>query len=204
LEETKVGKEIDLPLKKSKGILGRLKTLEIKGDTSNQSLPDEIKPIEPIALIIKDNFDVEIRENVPEGIIKIERKLAEDKTETVRILNPKSKILSFNWGNTTLRGWIIDEKEAVALPTDVKHDSWELKRIFDALVMNYKSMDDNSKNKWWFYIIVGIVVIFLGSALFGVPIGEIIFGKAAQPVTQVIVNTADKNIMPIVAMMKPF
>lgn len=199
----KMGEEIDFPLVRKKKFFGMIKSFDLmRNKTGNPIKENMEKPKEPIALIIKDNFEVEIREAVPEGVIKVERRLAQDKTETVRILNPKSKLLSFNFGKETVRGWIIDEKEAVALPTQVKHDSWELKRIFDALVMNYKSMDDNSKNKWWFYVIVGIVIILFGSMLFGVSIPELLGIETAKETVVVVRETAETTTTPIIGMIR--
>jgi len=204
ITKKKIGDEIDFPAEKTTSLFGILKGFDLSKNKTGQPHPNpKGKPIEPIALIIKDNFEVEIRENVPEGVIKINRRLAQDKEETVRIINPKSKLLSFNFGNETIRGWIIDEKEAVALPHDVKHDSWELKRIFDALVMNYKSMDDNSKNKWWFYVIAGIVVIIIASMMFGVDLASVVGMGGTQNITY-IVQDANQVVKPVIGLVRAF
>jgi hypothetical protein len=158
---------------------------------------------EPIAFIIKDNFDVEIRENVPEGYIIVTRKIGRSE-EDVRIANPKSKLLSFPFSNKTLRGWIIDEKEAVCLPTDIHHDSLELKRIIEALILNYKNLDEGVKAKWWYWAVIAIVGIFFLSVIFNVPISEAIFGKTAQATAPVVQQVVDQNAKIVLNMMKPW
>ena len=161
----------------------------------NNEIPNpETELKEPIAFIIKDNFDVEIRENVPEGYIIVTRKIGRSE-EDVRIANPKSKLLSFPFSNKTIRGWIIDEKEAVCLPTNIHHDSMELKRIIEALILNYKNLDEGVKAKWWYWAVIAVVGIFFLSVIFNVPIANMIFPKeSVTPVAQHIVD-ANKNII---------
>lgn len=160
--------------------------IELERTTEEQQIPED-NLREPIALIIKDNFDVEILENVPEGKITIKRMVG-NREEEVEIANPKSKLLSFPFANGQKRGWIIDEKEAVALPTKTKQDSLELKRLFNALVLNYKSIEEGASKNWWFWIIIAILGALAISAFMGISIQEMIFGKPAQTIVQVITD----------------
>ena len=160
--------------------------IELERTTEEQKVPED-NLREPIALIIKDNFDVEILENVPEGKITIKR-IVGNREEEVEIANPKSKLLSFPFANGQKRGWIIDEKEAVALPTKTKQDSLELKRLFNALVLNYKSIEEGASKNWWFWIIIAILGALAISAFMGISIQEMIFGKPAQTIVQVITD----------------
>ena len=122
-----------------------------------------------------------------EGKITIKRMVG-NREEEVEIANPKSKLLSFPFANGQKRGWIIDEKEAVALPTKTKQDSLELKRLFNALVLNYKSVEEGASKNWWFWIIVAVIGALAISAFMGVSIQEMIFGKPAQTIVQVITD----------------
>lgn len=209
MEEKKVGKEISFPLMKEKALFGITKKWKgIRHKTEDTPITKHERPKEPILLIIKNNFEIEIREGVPEGTVKITRKLGDGKEEEVRIIIPKSKMLSFPFPDgVPLRGWIADENEGVALPSKVTHDSWEFKRIFDALILNYKSLDETAtKYKWLYYIVAGVILLFVVSAFFGMPINEIIFGKpqiTTEVIKEVVVDTNKTVIAPIIGSIIP-
>lgn len=143
---------------------------------------------EPIALIINDNYDVTINDNVKPGSITVTRN-----GEDVDIMIPKSKILSFDWGGETIRGWIIDVKEAVALPTGITHDSLEIKRAIDAMQTNYKNYKTSQTKANWegatkmiLYIGGAIAIIFIAMAIaqtLGLDVMQILQPPAKEIVT---------------------
>lgn len=128
---------------------------------------------EPIALVINDNFEVKIHQNVKPGTLTVKTK-----GKDIAVLIPSSKILSFEWGNESIRGWIVDVKNAVALPSDTKIDSEEVDSVIDAMQTNYKNYKTRQNTatietagKW---IVIGIAVIIgliIVAGIFGVDIG---------------------------------
>lgn len=154
----------NFPFKKEKTKIPLIK----KKIINNNQPKEETKLKEPILLLIRGNYDVEILENINEGQIEITKKNG----KKVNILIPKSKILSFKWGDDKLKGWIVDEHEAVALPTNTMHDSEELARIFKGLSINYKDYETSNKQQGWatmiLYLFIGIAIILVVSSLFGI------------------------------------
>lgn len=150
---------------------------------------------EPIALIIKSNYEVKILENVKEGFIELDKKIGKN-IETVRIFNPKSKLLSFPIGNTVYRGWILDENEAVALPTKTTHDSLVLKRMIEALVLNYEEFKTKQMRVWlkyalWFIIVIAVLIGFM--AVMGISFADVLGTNAPQQAGQTINYIIDSN-----------
>lgn len=142
------------------------------GKTTNTKEDGKGKLQEPIALIIKDNYDIDIYQNVKPGRITVQR----DERD-VDIIVPKSKILSFPWGGETIRGWIVDVREGVALPQDTLHDSLEFKRTIEAMQTNYKNYTAQTIRAQWdsyikliVYVILAIAAIMFIAGMFGMDV----------------------------------
>lgn len=190
-----------ISLTKAKGFFGLKGAPELKQTKKEEPLPED-NVGEPIAFIIKNNFVMEILENVPEGEIKVTRKIG-DKEHEVTLYNPKSKLLTFPFANGQKRGWILDEGESIALPSRKLMDSLQLKRIVGAIVLNWKSIDEGqASNKWWFWLIIGGTGVLIISAMMGISIPELIFGKPAQQIVQVVVDS-NKQVVTEVAKNAP-
>ena len=119
------------------------------------------KPKEPIAMMIKDNLNVEIYEEVAAGTLVLQEHQTSDKRQRLIVLD-RSKMLGFRWGNDIVRGWIFYEKEAVAYPTNILHDSRIIKQIIDVLLNNRKDLDEKKLKAWgdlWMQIVIGIVIL---------------------------------------------
>lgn len=181
---------IDFPFK----VKHRLGPIKIPGEGTPKNERQKFK--EPIALIIKSNYEVMIKENVKEGYITLMKKVGNNEEE-IRIFNPKSKLLSFPIGGTVYRGWILDENEAVALPTDIHHDSLVLKRIMEALMLNYEEFKTKQMKVWMKYALYILLAIIGGTLIMGIMGFNIwdIFGNdtAVQGTTQTINYIIDAN-----------
>ena len=119
------------------------------------------KPKEPILLLIKDNLNVEIYEEATAGTLVLNENQTSDKRQRLITLD-RSKMMGFRWGDETVRGWIAYEKEAVAYPVQVLHDSRIIKQIIDVLLNNRKDLDEKKLKAWgdlWMQIVLGIVIL---------------------------------------------
>lgn len=164
--------EVDLKDKRLNRFPFKRGILPFIGKRADAKDEDSGKLKEPILQVIKDNYEVEIFQDVKPGKVTVQRG-----EEEVEIIIPKSKILSHDWGNESIRGWIVDVREGVALPTDTEHDSLEFKRSIDAMQTNYKNYHAQEiRAKWDSYIklivYIGVVIailIFIAGA-FGVDV----------------------------------
>lgn len=190
-QNNKTLKQIDFPFK----IRHRYGPIKIAGIGKPDNKRQMLK--EPIALIIKANYEVDIREDVKEGYIELNRKVGKQE-ETVRIFNPKSKLLSFPIGGTVYRGWILDEMEAVALPTNIRHDSLVLKRIMEALMLNYEEFKTKQMKVWMKYGLYALIAIIIGIFALGmlnINVASVLGIQSTQNGPQTIQYIIDANTM---------
>lgn len=151
---------------------------------------EDKKPKEPLLFLIKGDNTIQIYEGVKEGPLEIDRG-----NEKAEITLPNSKLLTANWGSDTLRLWIADEKEAIALPTRVLHDSLELKRKIDAIIANYKSYHTKGLELGGTVMLIGAILIIGALIYFGII--PLIFPQHAA-ITQAVTNgIKDVNLMDI-------
>lgn len=176
-KETTLIQKIGFPFEKT-AILGRKKTRPVN---------------EPIVMVRRETGDTDIYEGFTAGVIEIET--SGRNTKKVEIALPRNKLTSFKWGDERIKGWYVDEREAVAYPTDIIHDSKVIKSIIDAIRINYKDRDAQKLGKLGELLKMGLLLIGLLLAgyiltpvitgLFGngITLAEAIWGpaKAAAP-----------------------
>lgn len=164
-----------------------------KGILKTKKIKFEDKPLkEPVLFLLKSDWNIRIYEKVEPGALEITK---DDKDKTkVTILLPPSKLLSWNYGNDSVRGWFASEQEAVAYPTDILHDSQELQKIIEQLKLNYKNyraqtLTAYSKLLWT--IILGIAIILGMIWYFKIPI----FGGQEVQVVEKIVQVDPATVI---------
>lgn len=128
----------------------------------------EPQAIEPLLFLIKENGYTDILENVKPGPFTIADKKNPDKKKVI-FLTP-DKLTTFKFQDKDYRGWVAYENCPTPMPEDPIFSSEQVRKIIEALSMNYKDLEQVqlTKARTKMFLIIGgliILAIIVASAL---------------------------------------
>lgn len=120
---------------------------------------------EPVALLLRRTGTIEFYEQVNQSEFQFEHT---DGKEYKIYLAPRY-LHTFEYGNTTFKGYILHEDSAYPLPTDPIHSTQMINAVIDKTlndIKSWKAKELEAKGKLWWSILIGIAIIGLVYVLY--------------------------------------
>lgn len=116
----------------------------------------------PLLFLMRQNGDIEIKEDVPEGLYIIKAKTEQD-DRAINLTERKKHSLIYN--KTRIPCWIAYEGEFNAYPSDIIMDSKAVFAVIRQIIMQNNDLKSDENKGGWMQILLTIGLIVAGIVL---------------------------------------
>lgn len=150
---------------------------------------------ENLLFLITTDGKVKIYDGIASGYVEMKRTDEEDAT----LVLDSGKLLDFEYGNASVRGWIHYEDEASSYPHSVENDSVIFRKLISKMILNVENYKAKRIDAWGstiFKILIGIMLILGVLGLYVLPNLDSLMTMASQEpeTTKQAVEIVNKSI----------